>query len=113
MKTKDLQYFKELLKNLQEELTRASEDSRQAAQTVALDQTSVGRLSRMDAMQSQAMAKESSRRMHLQLTRIEAAFERIEDGEYGYCAECDEEIDRRRLLVDPATPFCITCASNL
>lgn len=80
---------------------------------VDLDQSSVGRLSRMDAMQSQAMALENKRRREIELTRIDAALERIEEGEYGYCAACDEEIAQRRLNLDPANPFCVQCASKM
>jgi DnaK suppressor protein len=67
----------------------------------------------MDAMQSQAIALEGKRRREIQLKRIEAALERIEEGEYGYCASCDEEINGRRLQVDPANPFCVQCAAKL
>ena len=69
---------------------------------VQLDQTSVGRLSRMDAMQRQAMAQETERRRHNDLRRIEAALKRIEDGEYGYCISSGEPIPRARLELDPA-----------
>lgn len=113
MNTQDLQHFRELLLNQRKTITDAYESSRESARTVNLDQTSVGRLSRMDAMQSQAMAQESKRRQQLQLTRIDAALRRIEEEEYGYCAVCEEEIDIRRLEVDPANPFCVTCASRL
>lgn len=113
MNTKDLLHFKELLLSKQEELRALKEETRKDADPVSLDQSSVGRLSRMDAMQSQAMAQENRRRRDMQLKRIDAALERIEEEEYGYCASCDEAIDRRRLEVDPATPFCIECASNM
>ena len=52
---------------------RDSDNSR----PVELDQTKVGRLSRMDAMQSQAMAKETQRRRKNDITRIDAAIKRI------------------------------------
>ncbi len=113
MNTKEMQYFKEILLQLQEELTEAKDGSQESTQAVKLDQTSVGRLSRMDAMQSQAMALESRRRREIQLTRIKAALARIDEEEYGYCAMCDEDIDQRRLKIDPANPFCVTCASKV
>ncbi|MFW2367012.1 MAG: TraR/DksA family transcriptional regulator [Desulforhopalus sp.] len=105
--------YRQLLLHLQKELLDLKLASKESTQTVDLDQSSVGRLSRMDAMQSQAMAKENSRRREQQLVRIDAALERIEEDEYGYCASCDEEINRRRLDVDPANPFCVDCASKL
>ncbi len=77
---------------------------------VELDQTKVGRLSRMDAMQQQAMAQASARRTEVELQRIRTAISRLRTGDYGYCVKCDEEIAERRLQVDPATLICIECA---
>ena len=92
---------------------RAEDDATEAERApVELDQQMVGRLSRMDALQIQAMAKETSRRRAGELRRIAAALARIEEGEYGYCVECGEEIAVRRLELDPAAPLCINCASG-
>ena len=85
----------------------ANEDSRD---TVTLQQDSVGRLSRMDAMQQQAMAQATERRRVQERRRIKAAFERIEDGEWGYCATCGEEIAEARLRHDPSVAVCVGCA---
>lgn len=79
---------------------------------VELDQTAVGRLSRMDALQVQAMQLETERRRDVEQVRIDAALKRMDEGEYGYCASCDEEIKAKRLETDPATPVCIDCASG-
>ena len=113
MHEQDLQKFKKLLLLQQQELLELTQNAKESAAPVSLDQSSVGRLSRMDALQSQAMAQESGRRRAVQLTRISAALDRIEEGEYGYCAACDEEINIRRLQVNPATPFCVSCASKM
>ena len=78
--------------------------------TVELDQQSVGRLSRMDAMQQQEMAQAEARRRTSDIARIEMALKRIEQGEYGWCAECGEPIAFRRLEIDPAAALCIDCA---
>jgi len=66
----------------------------------------------MDAMQAQAMAKASSERREQMLRQIEAALKRIDDDEYGYCRECDEPINPKRLEFDPTAVLCIECASN-
>ncbi|MCL4768000.1 MAG: TraR/DksA C4-type zinc finger protein [Hyphomicrobiaceae bacterium] len=78
--------------------------------TVELDQTTVGRLSRMHAIQEQATAIATGRQREQELARIEAALQRIADGEYGYCLACGEPIDARRLDLDPSLPSCIDCA---
>ncbi|PVB63727.1 TraR/DksA family transcriptional regulator [Labrenzia sp. 011] len=99
----------ELLK-LKNELVSLSEISEEARATVMLDQQSVGRLSRMDALQGQAMAQAAERQRRSHIQRIEAALQRLDTGDYGYCVECGEEIPEKRLKVDPAAAFCITCA---
>ena len=92
------------------ELEQVSASAQEAGRTVELDQTRQGRLSRIDALQGQEMSKAAERRRKQELQRIEATFKRIEEDEYGYCADCGEEIGKRRLDVDPTTPLCIDCA---
>ncbi|MDP1966434.1 MAG: TraR/DksA C4-type zinc finger protein [Reyranella sp.] len=79
---------------------------------VELDQTSVGRLSRVDAMQRQAMALEVERRRGQEKLRIEAALRRVDAGDFGYCIACGEAIASKRLAIDPTVPTCIRCASE-
>lgn len=102
--------YKTALIELRESLLKAQETGEQAEQTVELDQTRVGRLSRMDAMQAQAMSKETGRRRRQKLLQIEAALRRIDNEEFGYCEECGDEIAAARLDVDPTVLLCIQCA---
>jgi len=95
------------LRELEDLLNVSAED----AAPVTLDQTQQGRLSRMDAMQQQAMAAETQRRRRRQVQLVQAALRRLDDGEYGYCVNCGEEIEAERLQLDPATPFCIAHAN--
>lgn len=94
------------------EIAETEQSAREASKTVELDQSTVGRLSRMDALQSQAMSKETHRRREQQAKRIRAALIKIEEGDYGYCDNCGESINPKRLAIDPATPFCISCADK-
>ena len=100
------------LLEMKQELLRLAETGDEAAAVVELDQTKVGRLSRMDAMQAQAMAQASVQRREMMLRQIDAALKRIDDDEYGYCRDCGEAIDPRRLEVDPTALLCIACASR-
>ena len=79
---------------------------------VELDQTQQGRLSRMDAIQLQEMALEQNRRREFEIKRIDAALKRIEDGEFGFCNNCGENIPLKRLEVSPSTPLCLDCAET-
>ncbi|MDN3521791.1 TraR/DksA family transcriptional regulator [Halomonas ramblicola] len=106
----DMGEVRERLAALRARLEEESASSSDARDTVMLDQTSVGRLSRMDALQGQAMAKAEEQRRQLALKRITAALTRIERGEYGECIECGEWIGRARLEWDPLVLKCIDCA---
>ena len=77
--------------------------------TVMLDQQAVGRLSRMDALQNQAMAQATARRRQAERSKIQLALKRIEEDEYGYCTECGDAIGPARLAADPAIPLCADC----
>ena len=97
---------------LRTELEAVAETGEASSAVVELDQSKVGRLSRMDAMQAQAMAQASGQRREATLRQITAALQRIDDGEYGICQECDEPINPRRLEFDPTVRLCIECASS-
>jgi DnaK suppressor protein len=102
--------MKEALLRLRDDLLGLAGESAEHAAVVELDQGKVGRLSRMDAMQAQAMAQETLKRREAKLRDIDAALQRIEEDEYGLCANCDEPINPKRLAVDPTASFCIDCA---
>jgi DnaK suppressor protein len=77
---------------------------------VELDQTSVGRVSRIDAIQGREMALASERRRKSELSKIDAALRPLDAGEYGYCVKCGDEIGDKRLALDPAAAACVKCA---
>jgi DnaK suppressor protein len=104
--------MRDRLLKLREELESIAETSDEAATVVELDQTKVGRLSRMDALQAQAMAKASGLRREAMLRNIEAALRRIDDGTYGLCRDCDKPINPKRLEFDPTALRCIDCANE-
>lgn len=108
----DIDHFKNMLLAAREAILGLADARTASAATVVLDQTSVGRLSRMDAMQGQAMALATERRRHEENRRVEAAIRRIDEGEYGFCISCGEPIPAKRLAVDPIIPTCIRCASG-
>ncbi|WP_340150476.1 TraR/DksA family transcriptional regulator [uncultured Sneathiella sp.] len=95
-----------------EALLNVMQSSTSDSQPVELDQSRVGRLSRMDALQGQAMAQETERRRKNELQRIESALARIKEGEYGVSVSCGDEISKKRLELDPSAPLCIDCASR-
>ncbi|QDC11597.1 TraR/DksA family transcriptional regulator [Oceanicola sp. D3] len=104
------QAFRRRLQARLQELSDGEVLGQEGRKIVELDQQSVGRLSRMDALQSQAMAQAASRMRSAEKQRINAALARMEEGEFGYCVDCGEEIASARLEHDPAAALCITCA---
>jgi len=102
--------FTQKLHSLIAELELAETNTSDNRAPVELDQTSVGRLSRMDAIQQQAMANATSQRRKANIAMAKAALQRITDGEFGYCFECGDDIAKKRLNHNPAVTTCITCA---
>ena len=110
MTTDNLEKCRTLLLAQRDDLLSTREVRDESSDTVHLDQQSVGRLSRMDALQSQALAQAGKVRADHQLRLIEAALLRIDNDEYGDCRECGEPINPKRLEVDPTNLYCIHCA---
>lgn len=106
----NLNFFKQQLEQRLEALIEGHEAQRREGTPIQLDQACVGRLSRLDAMQQQAMAQATARRAELEKQRIQTALNRLLSGDYGYCVKCEEEISEGRLRIDSATLVCITCA---
>jgi len=112
MKKPEIKQFRGKLIGLRSELLDIEESSRVSTRPVELNQTTVGRLSRMDAVQGQQMALETARRRQHQLQKIEGALRNMGSGEYGYCFVCGDEIDIRRLQADPTNTRCIKCVEH-
>lgn len=99
------------LQALKAELAQPADASAADRAPVELDQTSVGRLSRIDAMQVQQMALATEQRRKSELARVNAALERLDSDEFGYCEKCGEQIAPARLEHNPAVTTCIGCAA--
>ena len=112
MKQSDIDRFRQQLMDSLHALEVENARGAEGQKTVELDQQSVGRLSRMDALQSQAMAKAGQQRRNANQLRIKAALARMDEEEFGYCIDCGEEIAHKRLELDPTIPTCISCAKG-
>ena len=112
MTSEQIESYKQQLIELQAELQKEEQSGMQSSQPVELDQSKVGRLSRMDALQAQAMSVETQRRRSLKLQQIKSALQRIEDDDFGYCLDCGNALDHKRLAINPAALLCIVCAEK-
>ncbi len=105
-------HFETRIRERLAELQQMSASGQQSQAVVELDQQAVGRLSRMDALQNQAMAKAQQANRDMETRRLLAALERLEAGEFGYCEDCGERIPDGRLNLDLAASKCVSCASG-
>ena len=108
----DPQAVRAALTARREEVRHLVDSTTESRHAVELDQSRVGRLSRMDALQNQAMSVETDRRRKIELQLIEAALGRLEEGDYGICLGCGEAIAPQRLALNPTAPICIDCAQS-
>ena len=106
----DLDHLATMIRSEMDQLKYLSETAKDSRAPVALDQQSVGRLSRMDAMQQQSMELATEERRQQRLAALAAALRRVKSCDYGYCLKCDDKIAAGRLAVDPAVTLCIYCA---
>ena len=113
MDPETLDRFRSLIQRQLSELTDVDSARRGEAAPVELDQTRVGRLSRQDALQTQALSVAALARNRARIERLRLALRRIEEGEYGWCEECGRDIPEARLEIDPAAEHCVACAQRL
>ncbi len=105
--------YEDLLQAQKQAFLEADITGGEAQQVVELDQARVGRLSRMDALQAQAMSLATGRRRLQHLQKIDAALGRIKEGDFGDCLGCGEPVNPKRLAADPTVTLCISCAQAL
>jgi len=108
----NLKHFTSLIENELNELKTLNTISHEGAETVELDQSKIGRLSRMDALQQQAMQVEQNRRRDLKIKQLQSALVRIQNDDYGCCLDCGEKINIKRLEISLATQYCTQCADK-
>ena len=105
----EIEVIRQKLLALRSELQELEEASRETTQPVDPDQAGTGGLSRRDAMQAQIASGEGSRQRKRQIQKIDGALRRIQQGEYGKCFVCEEELDRAGLSADPTITRCANC----
>ena len=108
----DLEYFKKRLEERLKDIVEGQENKKPGTAPIELDQARIGRLSRMDAIQQQAISKADFRLTDMERQRIQSALARMRADEYGYCIICEEDIAEGRLQFDPSVLFCISCAAE-
>ena len=107
-----IEQLRDSLKTRQQQLEQLVNSTHSGTETVTLDQQSVGRVSRIDALQQQQMALANQQQASAQLRAIERALRAIDSGDFGICSECGENIAFARLEVQPFSSLCLGCQSS-
>ncbi|MGC6493805.1 MAG: TraR/DksA family transcriptional regulator [Myxococcota bacterium] len=107
------QVLEQDLLRLRETLVHELHRLAQRATTVELDQAAMGRVSRGDALQQQAMAQAEQRRLDVRALQVKRAILRLKDDTYGECVRCGDDIGFPRLKARPEAPFCLSCADEV
>ena len=105
--------LKELIRAQLIELKHQLKMGSESSKTVQLDQTMVGRVSRIDAIQQQKIAKAGLERDKARYSRLIQTLEKIDSDDFGYCLECDEKINLSRLLIKPEANYCVACQQKI
>ena len=90
-------------------LEQSLNDFNGSSNIVELDQQLIGRLSRMDSIRDQQMTKANMIRRGQRKSELIKALKRLEDDDFGFCIDCGDEIDIRRIRVNPLVRKCISC----
>jgi len=72
----------------------------------------LGDLTRFELINDQEVSKKSLIQAQVRSKKLQYALSKIEEGDFGLCSECEEEIAYARLLLVPESRLCIKCASN-
>ncbi|MFT4815857.1 MAG: DnaK suppressor protein [Pseudohongiellaceae bacterium] len=110
---KQTQELRSLLQANKTKLEQQLLDAESATGVVTLDQSTVGRVSRVDAMQQQSMAVSTRAKAESTLRKVLIALKRIDREDFGYCGQCDEPIQFNRLKVQPQASHCLKCQDQL
>jgi len=110
MEAKDLQYFKDTLNGLLDDILKKSEETIE-------DMTESGEVyadpaDRATAESDRAFTLRLRDRERKLIKKIQKAADRIEDGKFGICQECGDDISVQRLKARPMTTLCINCKSK-
>jgi DnaK suppressor protein len=110
---KQTQELRSLLQANKTKLEQQLLDAESATGVVTLDQSTVGRVSRVDAMQQQSMAVSTRAKAESTLRKVLIALKRIDREDFGCCGQCDEPIQFNRLKVQPQANHCLKCQDQL
>jgi DnaK suppressor protein len=110
-KTK-IEQFSQNLEVQRQEILRSLRQIEQETRSLEIDTTQDAADLCVSSMSKEALFQQSSQRRTI-LRRIEGALRRIEEGSFGVCVNCGEDIPARRLQALPWTQSCLRCQEEI
>ena len=110
MDQKDLEYFRNLLTNMLEEAQKKGDTTLE--ERSGTSENFADPADRATAESDRAFTLRIRDRERRLIKKVKEALQRIDDGTYGICEECGEEISLSRLKARPVTRLCINCKAN-
>ena len=105
----DQEAFRKVLQELKDSIEAELAGGKDDRDRIRPD-NAIGRLTRMEAIQAQQISAAGAARLRKRLQQIERAFKAIDDGLYGSCVQCGDDIPVGRLEIRPESRLCVTCA---
>ncbi|MEO9869235.1 TraR/DksA C4-type zinc finger protein [Ekhidna sp.] len=102
----------EIRKKIEEEITKTQnliDDYKEQSKPVSLD-SSIGRISRMDAINNKSITESALRQAEGKLSKLHQAFDNIDKPDFGKCIRCNQTIPIGRILLMPESNKCVNCA---
>jgi len=87
------------------------EQLEEASQPIA-PENSIGRVSRMDAINNKGVSEAALRSARKKLSNLQTALKKIDTPDFGICARCRQPIPPARLMYMPESKFCVGCADR-
>lgn len=109
MDIKQKSEIKELIKKKIERLGRKIESYKELTKPIS-PENSIGRISRMDAINNKSVAEAGLREAQKELTGLEYMLVNIDKPNFGVCKKCENKIPIQRMLIVPQSPYCVNCS---
>ena len=109
LETEKREKLKEHIKKRIEDLKDNIKSYQTLIQPIAPD-NAIGRLTRMEAINSKSINEAALNKARQTLSRMERALKMIHNPDFGLCRECEEPIPFKRLMIVPESDLCVECA---
>lgn len=109
MKQEELKKLEKEIKEMIKQLSVEISDLEESAGPVA-PENSIGRISRMDAINNKSVVEASLRNRKRKLSKLHLSLENLHKPGFGLCSNCNKSINPKRLMLMPQSDKCVNCA---